>query len=59
MLLQDLPQPEVKRAARSNGLRFSLAPSLLVNGEMPNIINPEGGRRQLVLNCRPGNFSEA
>lgn len=54
VLLQDLPQPSVKRAARSNGMRFSLAPSLLINGEMPAIINPESGRRQLVLNCRPG-----
>lgn len=47
--LQDLPQPGRKRPSRSNALRIGLAPSLLVNDEMPlqRIDN------QLVLSCTP------
>ena len=53
VVLQDLPHPGAKRPARSNAMRFSLAPSLLLNGEMPAIVSPENNRRQLILNCRP------
>jgi len=53
VLLEDLPQPGAKRPARSNALRFGLAPSLLVNGNMPSFVTIENNRRQLILNCHP------
>ncbi|MBC8116437.1 MAG: DUF4255 domain-containing protein [Candidatus Saccharimonas sp.] len=62
VLLQDPPPPAAvngqppprKRAARSNALRFGLAPSLLLDNAMPFVVAVENGRRQLVLNCNPG-----
>jgi hypothetical protein len=61
VLLEDPPPatvnglpPSRKRAARSNALRFGLAPSLLLDNTMPFIVVVENGRRQLVLNCNPG-----
>lgn len=56
--LEELPPtnaPPPPRLARSNALRFAMAPSLLLGNNMPFALPPPlNGRRLLVLNCHPG-----